>query len=180
MCIRDRLGSIVVGPLGAIESATAVDQDRITGRWDDGKVGANSVLDNAEVRNVIPVTQHHRTDVDVVIHRSRTVNDKRTGDTSSELGAVVGVVPAAAVYFCQEVVREAVAWSDWALTNGWYTVLPRCQPLELTVPVERRALLGFGDVVVNGNFDAVAPVGFDHWPRELIVDQDHVAKNAIC
>lgn len=71
--------------LRAVEAATSVDEQAITGRRDDRHVSANSIGDNAKVRQVVPITEHDRANVDIIRELGRTVDHDWSHDTSGVL-----------------------------------------------------------------------------------------------
>ena len=158
---------------------SAVDQNVVASRGNDGKVGSNGIGNDREVRDVEPVREHDRADIDVVFHLCRAVDLDRTDDTACVLSRVMGVVPRGAKEFSLELVGEGVHGCNGALADCGYAVVPLGVSLEQTMPVNCSTFEGVLDVVVYGDLDPITPVGFDDRARELPVDQNDIAKHTI-
>ena len=173
------LRAIVVGSLSAVVLGSAVDQNIVAGRRNDGKVGSNGIGNDREVRDVEPVRKHDRADIDVVLHLCRAVDLDRANDTASVLSRIMGVVPRRAEEFSLELVGERVHGCNRALANRGYTIVPLSVSLKQTMPVHCSTFEGMFDVVVDSDLDPIAPVGLNQRTRELAVDQNDIAKYAI-
>lgn len=88
------------------------------------------------------------------------------------LGAEMRVPPGGAVHVGLELVGKGGSGGNRALADGGDTVVPLGAFLTDAMPVDCGAFFGAGDVIVDGDFDHVAPVGFNGGPGELRVDED--------
>ena len=73
----------------------------------------------------------------------------------------MGVIPSRAILISKEFVRETTAGSDRALADTRNTIHEWSSVLEEAVPMDTSAFLGTSDLVVNGNFYLITPVGLD-------------------
>ena len=97
------------------------------------------------------------------------------------------VVPASAVEISGESISEVISRSNRTLLNARNAVVVRGVFLKEAVPVKRGTfLVDWNAVLVGGGYrvmysdgDSVSPVSFDERPRELVVDQQHGAVDAI-
>ena len=85
--------------------------------------------------------------------------------------------PACAVEIGPETVGEVCIWCNRTLSVARNAVHPLCLLLQNTVPVKACALIG--EVVVNSDFDVIAPIGLDRGSRVLVVCQQAVHFDAI-
>ena len=175
----DPLRAVVIGPYAAVVLGSAVDQNVVASRGNDGKVGSNGIGNDREVRDVEPVREHDRADIDVVFHLCRAVDLDWADDAASVLGGVMGVVPRGAKEFSLELVGEGVHGCNRTLANRGNAIVPLGVSLEQTVSMHCSAFEGVFDVVVYGDLDPITPVGFDDRAWELAVDQNHIAKYAV-
>lgn len=59
------------------------------------------------------------------------------------------------------------------------TIFPLSALLQLPMPMKRSSLFRAVDVVVNGDCDHIAPIGFNLRRRVLTVDENDIAKDAV-
>jgi hypothetical protein len=87
--------------------------------------------------------------------------------TTSILCTVVRVIPRRTILISTEFVCKAGAGSDWALTDAGNTIRIWGGILEETVPMNTSTFLRTGDLVVNGDFNPITPVGFDERLKQI-------------
>lgn len=109
----------------------------------------------------------------------RAVNDHGPEETACILSAVVRVIPGCAKDIGLEFVRHGFARSDWTLLNRWHAVEPGSLALKDAMPVKGSPFHWVLDVVVDGDDESVAPIGFNGRGRELAVDQKNASVDAI-
>lgn len=80
------LGLVSRSDLGAVEVHLSVDQ--VIVREDRSCSWRHRLLYQRQIRRVVPVSQHHRADVDVIALLVGTVNNQRTEDTARVLSTV--------------------------------------------------------------------------------------------
>ena len=166
--------SVVVRRFGAREVVATLDEVAVTCWGYEREIGADSVSNNGEVRDVVPVRKHDRTDIAIIVFLGRSIDYHGTHDSSRVLGAVMCVVPTGSVKLCLVDIGERVPWSNGALTNCRHTVIPGSFFLEHTVPVHRCSFQWIVDLVMDSHVDNVSPVCLYGRPRVLSIDQDDV------
>lgn len=165
-------GGFVTGSNGgAVKVHLAVDEI-VVGPHRGSVSRGEGLLHKRKVRGVIPVRQHHRAKIDVVVGVLGAIDDDRAKHTIRVLRRVVRVVPRGSVQLGLELVRVALARGNRALVNTRDTILPRGSRLQETVPVKSGALLRASDVVVQSDLDRVAPVSLDRRSRVGTVDEE--------
>jgi len=119
---------------------------------------------------VIPIADHDRTDIDIIVVVLWTVDNHWTDYTTAVLRTVMRMPPRRSVETCSPCVRKALAWGDWAFRDARNSVIGLRALLKDTVPVDRSAFIA--EVVVDSDLNSVTPVGFEERTRELSVDQE--------
>ena len=80
------------------------------------------------------------------------------------------VIPACPVKIGFEAIRERAAWSNWTLLDRRHAIKPWGRFLQETMPVQRRAFFGTGNLIVDSYLDGISPIGFYRRTWELSVD----------
>ena len=120
---------------------------------------------------MVPITDHDRTNVDLVGIILGSINNHRTKKAASILGTVVGVIPGSSVEISLECVRESFTRGDWTLVNTRYTIIPWGCSLQDAMPMEASTFFRSGDLVMYRNLEGVAPICRNLRSWELIVDE---------
>ena len=98
---RVRRAGLAVGDQGAVVVHLAVDQ--IVVRERRGPRGRlHDLFDNLEILRVVMIAEQHRSDVVIIGHLRRAVNDHGSHQTGGVLGAVVRVIPRSPVEIREE------------------------------------------------------------------------------
>ena len=128
---------------------------------------------------MIPIREHHRSEINVIRSVLRTVNNHGTFDAGSILRAVVTVIPRSSVEVGLELVSERLSGSDWTLLNARNTIIPRGLLLKEPVPVQRCALLRASNVVVHGDLNGISPISLDLGCRISSVDENYRSLDSV-
>jgi len=158
----------------------AVDQDVVGQR---SRAVGHGLSDQGEVILVEVVRQHDWSYILIVADVRWAVNDDWAKSTASILSAVVRVVPGRTELISAEAVGEGLLWRDWALLDGWNTVVPWGLVHEQTVPMHSSWLTVVArllrKVIVDGDLNPVTPVGLDERTWELAVDEESIFLDSI-
>lgn len=84
----------------------------------------------------------------------------------------MGVIPRCAVNIRKEGIGHACSRGDGTLIDSRNAIVPRSSLLQKSMPMYRSAVFGARDFVTYIHGDSIAPIGFNHWTRELIVDKN--------
>ena len=84
---------------------------------------------------MVPISQKDWSNIYVVRHILRPVDDHGSEKTGIVLGTVVRMIPGGAIQISEEGVGKAFTGSDWALLNRRNAVKPRGELLKHTMPM---------------------------------------------
>ena len=142
----------------AIEVHLAIDQVVVTSRNKRTQGWCNDVLHDWIVATMVPIGEHDRAKIYVVRHIFGSMHDHWTYRTIGVLCRVVSMIPCSTIELCLEPIGEGIAWWDGALSESRNTVHPLTGRLEKAMPVKCRTLAWILNIVVNSDFDSIAPI----------------------
>lgn len=99
-----------VSAVGTVKNICPVDET-VLGSW---RTAGLRDVPFRESRGVVPVSEHHGTEVLIVVGGGGPVNNDRAGDTLSVLKGEVRVIPGGTVLSGGPFVGKAIGGSNWA------------------------------------------------------------------
>ena len=124
----------VCGASRAREVAPLAIQQLRVGRWRGTSLKLER-LEEREGRAMVPISNHERTKILLVVLGSRSVDDDWTRNAIGVLQTEVAVVPRGAILRGLEAVGHALTGHDRALGHTGHTVLVEALKLAETVPM---------------------------------------------
>jgi len=165
------------GSVLARVAVLSVDENVVESRHAGVRDWCKGLCDERLVVLVVPVADHDRTDVDIVVVVLRTVDDHWTSYTTAILRAVMRVPPRGAIKTCSPGVSKILSRCDRALRDTGDTIISLRVLLQDSVPMDRKTFIF--DSIVDVDLYHVTPVGFQERSRILAVDQEASHLNAI-
>lgn len=168
-------GDLVVGSATVGILVGAVDQNVVGVWWSASglKVGSRLRKD-LEGGLVVPLVDDVRAKVNIVVGRSRAVENHSSHYTITVLSGEVRVVPRGSELSDLEVVCPGITRSEGTFSNTVDTIVASAVVLPHTVPVDGSTVVLHGVLDIDRHH--VTPVGLDGWGRVLAVDQKAQAR----
>ena len=175
-CIVHARCLVSSGDSGAVKVHLSVDQIVVTGDvwrrtwWST----LNGIFDSGQIRNVVEVRKHHRSEIYIVVPVFGAINNDWPNNAVRILGRIMSMIPCRSVKFGFERVCKTLSGSNRALCKARNAVHPLAVVLQETVPMNRSAFGRKGNIVVESHLNRATPIGFDCWPGKRSVHQYHL------